>query len=85
VFGLPQIAASELAVHSVIEAREMLLAALENRHVGATAIVALNAGAAIYVAGRAASLADGVALAQQTIASGAARVTLEHYIRASQA
>jgi anthranilate phosphoribosyltransferase (EC 2.4.2.18) len=85
VFGLPQVAASELAVHGVIEAREMLLAALENRHAGAAAIVALNAGAAIYVAGCAASLADGVSLAQQTIATGAARAVLENYIRASQA
>jgi anthranilate phosphoribosyltransferase len=84
LFGLPQVAASELVVNGKEEAVEMLLAALENRHPGAAAIVALNAGAAIYVSGRAASLMDGVAQAQHAIASLAARDTLEHYRRFSQ-
>lgn len=84
LFGLPQVAASELVVNGKDEAVEMLLAALENRHPGAAAIVALNAGAAIYVSGRAASLMDGVAQAQHAISSLAARDTLEHYRRFSQ-
>ncbi|HJX57540.1 MAG TPA: anthranilate phosphoribosyltransferase [Thiobacillus sp.] len=84
LFGLPQVAASEMVVKGKDEAVEMLLAALENRHAGASAIVALNAGAAIYVAGRAASLMDGVAQAQRAIASMAARDLLEHYRRFSQ-
>jgi anthranilate phosphoribosyltransferase len=84
VFDLPQVAASELVVNGRDEAVEMLLAALENRHAGASAIVALNAGAAIYVAGRAASLMDGVAQAQHAITSLAARDVLEHYRRFSQ-
>ena len=85
VFDLPQVAASELAVHSIDEARAMLLASLENRHAAASAIVALNAGAAIYVSGRAPSLAEGVQQAQEAIASGAARARLADYVRASQA
>ena len=85
VFDLPQVAASELAVHGIDEAREMLLAALENRHAAASAIVALNAGAAIYVGGRAVSLSEGVQQAQQAIISGAARAKLADYVRASQA
>jgi len=84
LFGLPQVEASEMVVKGKDEAVEMLLAALENRHAGASAIVALNAGAAIYVAGRAASLMDGVAQAQRAIASMAARDVLEHYRRFSQ-
>ena len=84
LFGLPQVVASELVVNGTDEAVEMLLAALENRHAGASAIVALNAGAAIYVAGRAVSLMDGVAQAQHAIASLAARDVLEHYRRFSQ-
>ncbi len=84
VFGLPQVAASALVVNGTDEAVEMLLAALENRHAGAAAMVALNAGAAVYVAGRAASLADGIAQAQHAIASLAARDVLEHYRRFSQ-
>ena len=85
VFDLPQVAASELAVHGIDEAREMLLAALENRHAAASAIVALNAGAAIYVCGRAVSLSEGVQQAQAAIVSGAARAKLADYVRASQA
>jgi anthranilate phosphoribosyltransferase len=85
VFDLPQVAASALAVHGIDEAREMLLAALENRHAAASAIVALNAGAAIYVCGRAVSLSEGVQQAQVAIASGAARAKLADYVRASQA
>lgn len=84
VFGLPQVAASELVVNGTDEAVEMLLAALENRHAGAAAMVALNAGAAVYVSGRAASLAAGVAQAQHAITSLAARDVLEHYRRFSQ-
>ena len=85
MFGLPQVAASELAVHSLDAARDMLLAALENHHAGASAIVALNAGAAIYVSGRALSLSEGVQQAQAAIASGAALAKLAEYVKASQA
>ncbi|HEY9097418.1 MAG TPA: anthranilate phosphoribosyltransferase [Thiobacillus sp.] len=84
LFGLPQVAASELVVSGRDEAVEMLLAALENRHAGAAGIVALNAGAAIYVSGRAPSLMEGVAQAQHAIASGAARAALERYRAFSQ-
>jgi anthranilate phosphoribosyltransferase len=84
LFDLPQVAASNLVVNGKAEAVDLLRAALENRHPGAAAIVALNAGAAIYVAGRAASLMEGVAMARQAIASGAAHETLEHYRRFSQ-
>lgn len=84
VFGLPQVAAADMVVKGRDEAVAMLLAALENRHAGAAAIVALNAGAAIYVAGRAASLNDGVTQAQRAIASLAARDVLERYRRFSQ-
>ena len=84
LFDLPQVAASQLVVNGRDEAVEMLLAALENRHAGAAAIVALNAGAAIYVSGSAASLMDGVAQAQRALSSGAALDTLERYRRFSQ-
>ena len=84
LFGLPQVAANEMVVKSRNEAADMLLAALENRHAGAAAIVALNAGAAIYVSGRAASLTDGVTQAQRALSGGAARDTLERYRQFSQ-
>ena len=46
--------------------------------------MALNAGAAVYVAGVAPSLQEGVARAQDAIRSGAARAKLDAYVRFSQ-
>lgn len=43
----------------------------------------LNAGAAIYVGGGAASIADGVAKAAELIDNGAAYSKMEQYIKAS--
>lgn len=48
-----------------------------------TDAVLINAGAALYVAGKAESIADGIKLAKETIASGAALKTLEKYIEVS--
>jgi anthranilate phosphoribosyltransferase len=45
--------------------------------------VLLNAGAAIYAAGVAGDLREGVEVARATIASGAAARTLEAYVRLS--
>jgi anthranilate phosphoribosyltransferase len=57
---------------------------LEGREGGAArSVVVLNAAAAIYVAGRAATLEEGVGEAQQSIDSGAARRTLEALVEAS--
>jgi anthranilate phosphoribosyltransferase len=81
VFGLPQTPASDMAVNGKDEAVDMLKAALENRHAGATAIVALNAGAAVYVAGKAESLQSGIAKAKTVIESGAAMAKLNAYIK----
>jgi anthranilate phosphoribosyltransferase len=44
---------------------------------GARDAVVLNAGAAIYVSGQAADMAEGVARAQASITTGAARTALE--------
>ncbi|TMH48283.1 MAG: anthranilate phosphoribosyltransferase, partial [Betaproteobacteria bacterium] len=47
-------------------------------------IVALNAGAAIYVAGKAASLEEGVEKAFELIKSGAARAKLDAFVKFTQ-
>lgn len=47
--------------------------------------VLMNAGAALYIGGKAGSLQDGVALAAELIDSGAARKTLEAFIKESNA
>ena len=47
------------------------------------ALVAINAGAALMVAGRVASLEDGVRRAEQAIDSGAARDAMERFVAAT--
>ena len=76
-FGLGTCASEKLAVYNIDEAKAMLLAALDNQAGSARDIVALNAGAAIYVSGAATSLSEGIAQAQAAIESGAAKAKLE--------
>ncbi len=66
-----------LRVANVEESKTVLLSALDNKGGAARDIVALNAGASIYVAELADTLADGVRVAFETIASGAARAKVE--------
>jgi anthranilate phosphoribosyltransferase len=79
-FNLPVHDPKTLQVSSVEESKAMLLGALDNKLGAPRDIVALNAGASIYVCGQAASLADGVDKAFEIIASGAARQRLEQFI-----
>jgi anthranilate phosphoribosyltransferase len=67
-------------VNRVDESKEMILAALGNQPGPAHNIVALNAGAAIYVSGVAPSMKAGVERARQAIASGAARKKLDEFV-----
>ncbi len=46
-------------------------------------VVLLNAGACLYMAGKAGSIADGIKLAAQTIDSGAAMKKMEAFVRAT--
>jgi anthranilate phosphoribosyltransferase len=62
-----------------------LLDALENRPGAARDIVALNAGASIYVAGLADSHAGGVRIALAVMASGAARKKLDQFVAYTRA
>jgi anthranilate phosphoribosyltransferase len=48
-------------------------------------LAVLNAGAAIYVAGGAASLSDGVTRAGEAVSDGSAQRTLDSYVRLSRA
>jgi anthranilate phosphoribosyltransferase len=70
--------ASELAGGSPSENAELVRACLDGTApAGAIAAVVVNAGAAVYVAGKAASLSEGVQLAKAAIASGAAIAALD--------
>lgn len=73
-----------LRVANVEESKAVLLAALGNTKGAARDIVALNAGASLYVGGLAATLADGVEQAFAAIASGAARGKLDEFAALSQ-
>ena len=84
-FGLPVHDAGSIRVGTVEESRAMLMGALENKLGAPRDIVALNAGAAIYVAGRAGTLEAGVEQAFAAIESGKALAKLEEFIKATQA
>ena len=72
-----------LRVANIDEAREKLLGVLNNEVGAPRDIVQLKAGAAIYVAGLAATLKEGIAKADQVIASGAAKDKLQQLIQVS--
>jgi len=83
LFGLTTAPLDLLRVGNINEACEKLLGVL-NDEVGAPRdIVQLNAGAAIYVAGLAGTLEDGVAKADQVISSGAAKAKLDQLVALS--
>jgi anthranilate phosphoribosyltransferase len=79
-FGLQTADLSSIRVTDGAQSRELVLAALEGRSGPARDIVALNAGAAIYVSGLADSLEQGVEKALALIASGAARRKLDELV-----
>jgi anthranilate phosphoribosyltransferase len=83
-FGLPLHDPEALRVATVEESRNVIVAALENKPGAARDVVALNAGAGIYVAGRAPSLEDGVRAAFEILKSGAARAKLDAFVRLTQ-
>lgn len=83
-FGLPMMSLRHLRVGSACESKAMMLAALENQPGAPRDIVCLNAGAALYVANLAGSIAEGIARAREAIASGAARARLDAFVQATQ-
>lgn len=83
-FGLKVSDLSKIKVVNVEDSLAMVRSVLNNQPGPARDIVALNAGAAIYVAGVADTLANGVIKAQQAIASGAAKEKLAQLVAVSQ-
>jgi anthranilate phosphoribosyltransferase len=76
-FGLAAHDIRTLQVATVEESRDRILKALHNEPGAERDIVALNAGAAIYAAGVADSLEEGVERASASLASGAAMAKLD--------
>ncbi|NCA70402.1 MAG: anthranilate phosphoribosyltransferase [Sphingobacteriia bacterium] len=79
-FGLQRADLDAIRVRDPAESLEMLRGVLADRPGPARDIVLLNAGAAIYAAGRASSLMDGLRLADEAITSGEALRRLERLI-----
>jgi anthranilate phosphoribosyltransferase len=61
-----------LSVEQAEQSLTLILAALRGEQDKAADLIAINAGAALYVAGVASSISEGVNLAQQAIQSGSA-------------
>ncbi|MFZ4286135.1 anthranilate phosphoribosyltransferase [Variovorax sp. HJSM1_2] len=83
-FGMTMASNRALRVETPEQSRAMLMDVLEDTHGAARDIVILNAGAALYAANVADSMAAGFALARKAIESGAARAKLAALVEASQ-
>ena len=83
-FGLAMASSRNLRVENADESRAMLIDALEGRRGVPHDIVCLNAGAALYAANVAGSIAEGIERARATIASGAARAKLDQFVAATR-
>ncbi len=83
-FGIEAASIDSLKVWDASQSKDMLLGVLDGLPGPARDIVLLNAGAAIYVADRAATLGEGIEKARHAIDSGAARAKLADYIQFSK-
>jgi len=84
-FGMKTYDSADIRVGSAEESKAMLLAALDNKPGAARDIVALNAGASIYVSGLTDSHAGGVRIALALLESGAARKKVEQFVKFTRA
>jgi len=79
-FGLHMKSNRGLKVKDAVESKAMVLEALSNTEGTPREIVVLNAGTALYAAGKAASIGEGIDRARVAIASGAAMRKLEQFV-----
>ena len=79
-FGLELFDRRAIQVNTVEESKAMIQAVLDNQPGPAHNIVAMNAGAALYVADVASSLKDGIERASKAIKSGAAKQKMEEFV-----
>ena len=82
-FGMKTAAIETIQVQDSTQSRKLLMSVLDNEPGPALDVVLLNAAAAIYVAGMAASLEQGVKKARVVIENGAAREKLRELIELS--
>jgi len=80
-FGLDTAPIDAIQVKDAADSKARVEAVLANETGPSRDVVLLNAAAALYVSGVAGSLWDGVALARDALASGAARRKLDDLVR----
>ena len=83
-FGLHKAPPSALKGGSAADNARIITGVLAGDSGPAADVVVLNAGASLFVAGQAESIADGMSLARQALANGAARATLERLVTLSR-
>jgi anthranilate phosphoribosyltransferase len=79
-FGLTMASNRALKVETPEQSKILLRSVLDNEAGPARDIVVLNAGVALYAANVAATMADGIALARETLASGKALAKLHQFV-----
>jgi anthranilate phosphoribosyltransferase len=83
-FGMSMVSNRGLRVGNAGESRAMILEALEDTPGTPREIVVLNAGVALYAADVAGSVDDGIRMAREAIASGAAKGKLDAFVATTQ-
>jgi anthranilate phosphoribosyltransferase len=83
-FGLRMASNRSLRVSDATESKEMVLSVLGNTAGTPLETVVFNAGTALYAANRVESIGEGIALARETLASGAARAKCDEFVRFTQ-
>jgi len=83
-FGMAMASNRSLKVDGPEQSRVMLIGVLDGQPGPARDIVLLNAGATLYAANVAPTLADGIERARQALDSGAARAKLDAFVKATQ-
>ena len=83
-FGLQMSSNRSLRVENSAESKDMIYATLANTPGTAREIVVLNAGTALYAANVAESIQQGITLARDAIASGAARAKVDEFVNFTQ-
>ena len=83
-FGIPKASPVDLQGGDAAQNASIVQEVLDGQHGAARDVVLLNAGAALFVAGAASSVRDGIGMAASAVDRGAAKTTLESMVRSSR-
>ena len=83
-FGIPKASPVDLQGGDAAQNASIVQDVLDGQHGAARDVVLLNAGAALFVAGAASSVRDGIGMAASAVDRGAAKTTLERMVHSSR-